>query len=420
MSTSPDPIHKLNSASTVVIGAGAAGLVAAIFAAREGVPTVLLEGTEKIGTKILISGGGRCNVLPGAYDEQAFFTQGSRNILRRIFRTWPHTEIRAWFEGELGVPLKLETESGKLFPVSEKARTVRDALVEACLTAGVEIRTGWRVERVEAPKGLDQWIVHAQAESHAPLQADCVVLATGGQSVPKTGSDGHGYSMARAMGHSTLPIYPALAPLRHAEDDLLTLAGVSVPISWSTWKDGKCLERGMRPALFTHQGLSGPAILDASHWVIRDGAELRIGWGGMNREAWADVLCTSSARTLGICLQEHLPKRLAQTLLTRAHLSDQQSFAQFTRQARERLLNSLGNFALPVTGDRGFAVAEVTGGGIPLGEVRPSTLESRKQKKLYLCGEILDCIGRIGGHNFLWAWVTGRLAGTQAAKKART
>ena len=409
----------MNQAPVAIIGAGAAGLVAAIFAAREGVPTVLLEGSEKIGTKILISGGGRCNVLPGSFDEQAFFTEGSRNVLRRLFRTWPHAAIRSWFEEELGVALKLETDSGKLFPVSDKARTVRDALVKACGDAGVDLRTGWRVDALEAPDASGLWTVHAADEQHAPLRASAVVLATGGQSVPKTGSDGHGYSMARALGHSTLPVYPALVPLRHEEADLLALSGVALPICWSAWKDGKCLERGERAALLTHQGMSGPAILDASHWVIRDGAELRIGWGGHDRDAWVSLLHASSARTLGSFLQEHLPKRLVQTLLERAAVSDQQNLAQFTREARDRLLTVLGDFALPVTGDRGFAVAEVTGGGIPLREVRPSTLESREQESLYLCGEILDCIGRIGGHNFLWAWVTGRLAGTQAAKKVR-
>lgn len=419
MATSPEPVETSNPAPVAVIGAGAAGLVAAIFAAREGAPTVLLEGSAKIATKILISGGGRCNVLPGSYDEKAFFTQGSRNVLRRLFRTWPHAEVRAWFEDELGVALKLETDSGKLFPVTDKARTVRDALVSACQEAGVEIRTSWRVDALEAPSKSGLWTLHRDAEDSEALRASTVVLATGGQSVPKTGSDGRGYAMARALGHSTLPAYPALVPLRHAEEDLLALSGVALPISWSTWKDGKCLERGERAALLTHQGMSGPAILDASHWVIRDGAELRIGWGGHDRDAWATLLKKSDARTLGSFLQEHLPKRLVATLIERAQLSDQQNLAQLTRQARSRLLSVLGDFPLVTTGDRGFAVAEVTGGGIPLSEVQPSTLESRQQKGLYLCGEILDCIGRIGGHNFLWAWVTGRLAGSQAAKNAR-
>ena len=403
----------------VVIGAGAAGLVAAASAAAQGRPTILLEGSAKIGTKILISGGGRCNVLPGEFDESAFFTQGSRNVLRRLFRTWPHAEIRRWFEDELGVALKLEEESGKLFPRSDKARTVRDALVEHCRSLGVQIETSWRVAGLRPPQeGQPAWLLEAEGESHPPLQADRVILATGGQSVPKTGSDGHGYKMARELGHSTLPVYPALVPLKHAEADLLALSGVTVPVHWSTWKGGKRLEQGVRSALLTHQGMSGPAILDASHSVVRDGAELRLGWGGHDREAWSALLRDTAARTLGSFVQEHLPRRLAQTLLARAQLHEDQVLAQFTREARDRLLSVLGDFPLPVTGNRGFAVAEVTGGGIPLAEVQPSTLESRKQPGLFLCGEILDCIGRIGGHNFLWAWVTGRLAGTQAARQA--
>lgn len=410
----------MNRAEVAVIGAGAAGLVAACFAAQSGARTVLFEGSEKIGTKILISGGGRCNVLPGEFEEKAFYTQGSRNVLRRLFRTWPHAEIRRWFEDELGVALKLEAESGKLFPASNKARTIRDALVDACRDAGVEIRTGWRVEQLHVPQDREAWRIESEGAQHESCEATAVILATGGQSVPKTGSDGHGYDMARELGHSTLPVYPALVPLRHEESDLLALSGVSVPICWSTWLNGKCLDHGERAALFTHQGMSGPAILDASHWVIRDGAELRIGWGGLDRDAWTGALRTTRTRKLGHFLQESpLPKRLIQTLLQRVELSEQQDLAQLTRAARDRLLETLGHCRIPISGDRGFAVAEVTGGGIPLGEVQPSTLESRAQENLFLCGEILDCIGRIGGHNFLWAWVTGRLAGTQAAKKAR-
>lgn len=397
----------------VVIGAGAAGLVAAAFAAQAGARTILLEGSAKIGTKILISGGGRCNVLPGRYDEAAFYSQGSRNVLRRLFKTWPHSEVRAWFEDELEVALKLETDSGKLFPVSDRARTVRDALVRACEQSGVEIRANWRVADVEA---CAQGLRVVATEGQESIEARHVVMATGGRSVPKTGSDGHGYQIAQAFGHSLLPTYPALVPLTHAEGDLHALSGIAVPICWSTWKDGKRLDQGARAALFTHQGMSGPAILDASHWVLRDGAELRIGWGGRDVDGWREALSQTDARTLGAFVQEALPKRVAQTLLARAEVTDSQELAQLTRAARSRLLQTLGDFVLPVTGSRGYAVAEVTGGGIPLSEVHPSTLESRMQPGLSLCGEILDCIGRIGGHNFLWAWVTGRLAGTHAAQ----
>jgi predicted Rossmann fold flavoprotein len=409
------------TAPVIVVGAGAAGLVAAQFAASTGAPTVLLESTHKLGAKILISGGGRCNVLPGEFEEQAFYTQGSRNVLRRIFKTWPHAEVRAWFEQELGVALKFEADSGKLFPVANRAAVVRDALQQANLDAGVELCTGFRVTTIDSIASSDsepsaaRFLLRSDAPGSAPLEASSVILATGGKSVPKTGSDGHGYALAQRFGHSILPTYPALVPLRHAEQDLLDLAGITLPIAWSTWLGGKRLDSGIRSALFTHQGMSGPAILDASRWIEREAASLHIGWGGLDMDDWRASLQNTRATHVGAWLNETLPKRLTAVLLARAEVADSQQLAQLSKPMRGRLIQVLGDFVLPTTGSRGYAVAEVTGGGIPLNEVSPSSLESRTHPGLYLCGEILDCIGRIGGHNFLWAWVTAKLAGTQAA-----
>lgn len=415
------------TAPVIVVGAGAAGLLAAHFAAKSGSPTVLLESTQKLGAKILISGGGRCNVLPGEFEEQAFYTQGSRNVLRRIFKSWPHPEVRRWFEQELGVALKFEPDSGKLFPLANRAAVVRDALHEACLDAGVEVRTEFRVASIVRNDSIDtntpgdakpdraRFFLRSDASDAPPLEASAVILATGGKSVPKTGSDGHGYALAQRFGHSILPTYPALVPLRHAEQDLLDLAGITLPIAWSTWLHGKRLDSGLRSALLTHQGMSGPAILDASHWVEREGASLHIGWGGLDLDGWRTSLQSTRATQVGAWLNETLPKRLTAALLARAEVADSQQLAQLSKPMRSRLLQVLGDFVLPTTGSRGYAVAEVTGGGVPLHEVSPSSLESRTQPGLYLCGEILDCIGRIGGHNFLWAWVTAKLAGTQAA-----
>ena len=414
----------MSAAPVIVVGAGAAGLLAAYFAAKSGSPTVLLEGTQKLGAKILISGGGRCNVLPGEFEEHAFYTQGSRNVLRRIFKTWPHAEVRRWFENELGIALKFEADSGKLFPVANRAVVVRDALHQACLDAGVVLHTGFRVESIQrmnpglasgAAPHPARFLLHSDAADTAALEASAVILATGGKSVPKTGSDGHGYRLAQQFGHSILPTYPALVPLRHAEQDLLDLAGITLPIAWSTWLGGKRLDSGIRSALLTHQGMSGPAILDASHWVERENASLHIGWGGLDTDAWRASLQSTRANQVGAWLNETLPKRLTASLLARAEVAEGQQLAQLSKPMRTRLLQVLGDFVLPTTGSRGYAVAEVTGGGVPLNEVSPSTLESRAQPGLFLCGEILDCIGRIGGHNFLWAWVTAKLAGTQAA-----
>ncbi len=399
----------------IVVGAGAAGLLAALYAARGGARTVLLEGSSKAGAKILISGGGRCNVLPGIYDPAAFFTCGSRNVLKRLFRTWPLEQVRAFFEDDLQLPLQLEEDSGKLFPVAQRALVVRDALMQAVLDAGAEVRLNWRVQEIKVLENADTRF-RLTAEDGQRLHARRVVMATGGQSVPQTGSDGHGYALMRACGHSVLPIYPALVPLTTADRDWPRLAGVSCRVAWRALVAGKEVDRGRGPLLFTHQGWSGPAALDASHWFEREGAVLVVAWDACTREEWSERIRTSSRREIGPCLADHLPRRLAEELLRRADVPVDQVLAQLPRGARERLLDQLSACRLEVNGSRGFRVAEVTGGGIPLSEVNPSTLESRVQPGLFLCGEILDVIGRIGGHNFLWAWITGRLAGASAAR----
>jgi len=402
----------------VVIGAGAAGLLAAYFSARQGVRTVLLEGSKQAGAKILISGGGRCNVLPGHFDEAAFFTQGSRNVLRRLFKTWPHAQVRAWFENEMGIVLVEQQETGKLFPEANRAKVVRDRLVSACEEAGVELLLNWRVDAIRCNDSASE---NFHIEGHhdgcpAEFSAARLVLATGGKSVPKTGSDGASYRFAEAFGHSLLPVYPALVPLTTGDDDLKQLSGLAHPVEWRAWQGNKPVDRGSNPMLLTHQGISGPAALDASHWFERDAARLTFAWDACDRQQWAERLQSTKARSAGVWLNEFLPKRLVGALLQRAQIDPATRLSQLPKARRRALLDLLSADEFKLTGSRGFAVAEVSGGGVPLAEVSPTTLESRKQSGLYLCGEMMDVIGRIGGHNFLWAWVTGKLAGTQAAQ----
>jgi predicted Rossmann fold flavoprotein len=404
-----------------VIGGGAAGLVAALQAARGGAKTVLLESTERIGAKILISGGGRCNVLPGKFDDRAFFTSGSRNVLKRIFRTWPHHAVREFFEQDLNIPLKLEKEFDKLFPVADKARVIRDGLLQAAQEAGVEVRCGWPVESVESVKSRSN-PDPSKESNHAEFllrssRGDClsatkVILATGGKSVPKTGSDGHGYKLAQALGHTILPTYPALVPLTGSDPRLLELSGLTLPVRWQAKLNQKVVETGTHSFLFTHKGYSGPAALNASHHYARDQARIEIAWDPVDENTWQQRLAKTQKTTLTACLSKHIPKRLAVTLLEIAQLDPELKVAQLSKDKRKALLDHLLHFPLPINGDQGFRVAEVTGGGIPLDQINPSTLESRRCPNLYLCGEILDTIGQIGGHNFLWAFVTGHLAGS--------
>lgn len=407
-----------NAGDVVVVGGGAAGLMAALFAAREGARVTLLEGSQACGLKILVSGGGHCNVLPSEFDGSDFFTTGSRNVLNRLFRTWPLEDVRGFFEKTLEIPLVLEAESGKLFPESRSAKAVRDRLVAEVRRAGAEIRVNVRVTGIERVSGGLR-VAAVEDDGEIAFETAGVVLATGGKSLPKTGSDGQGYAVATRLGHSLTALYPALVPLTSPDEALRTLAGISVPVKWEALRGKKCLESRERSFLFTHRGYSGPAILDASHWAAREGASVRIGWGALSPDEWTRRLRAHSRKRCDVLLSEVLPRRLSEALLERLQIQPKRHYETLNPKLQARLLDALCHFDLPVDGNAGYDKAEVTGGGIPLGEVNPSTLESRACPGLFVCGEIMDAIGRMGGYNFLWAWVTGRLAGESAARRMR-
>lgn len=375
-----------------IIGAGAAGLTAAIFA-RRAAPDARIaafDGAPKIGAKILISGGGRCNVTHHAVDAGDF--NGNRNAINKVLRTFTVGETVAWFS-EMGVSLKRE-ETGKLFPTTDKARTVVDALLHEA--EGVEILTKTRVETIESG-----FLINGK------IDAKRVILATGGRSVPKTGSDGHGYALARSLGHSVTDVFPALVPLLLEPGHFLTaLSGTSTEAELAVRSGtGRVFARVRGSLLFTHFGLSGPAALDVSrHWIAakRDDP---------NATLTVSFLPDETFESLDRLLQSgnvrgRVPARLLDALQPQAK----------TKEARRAFVRSLIELPLPVRADRGFDYAEVTAGGVPLAEIDLSTMASRKCDNLFLCGEILDVDGRIGGFNFQWAWATGRLAGLNAAR----
>src|ERR1041385_3314157 len=264
MSTSAPPV--------VVVGAGAAGIVAAGFAARAGARVQLLERTRDGGRKILISGGGRCNILPSRADPAQYVTASSPHIVKQILRSWPLEEQRRFFEAELRIPLKLEAESGKLFPVSDKARDVRDGLLDWARRQGVEVT--FAVSVVGTRPSDDGWRVTTDL---GEIAASKVILATGGLSVPQTGSDGTGLRILELLGHAIHPTYPALAPLTLAPHRYGSLAGISLPVAIRDG-DGKKAFRTTGGFLVTHRGWSGPAALNVSHLTLRR-AKLLVSWG---------------------------------------------------------------------------------------------------------------------------------------------
>ena len=396
----------------IVIGAGAAGTMAAIFAARGGAETLLVERTRDGGRKILISGGGRCNVLPMRVDESRFVTDSSPNTLSKMVRAWPLSEQIRFFEDELGIPLQPESESSKLFPASNHARDVRDGLLTHAVASGVRVMMSTMVYGI-APDAAG-WRVDIQGAD--PLIADSVIIATGGLSVPNTGSDGFGLHTLAALGHTMHPSYAALTPITSNSAAFNALAGVSLTVTLSA----RSAERNATATggfLFTHHGYSGPSVLNVSHVLVRSRAEgdgsatLFARWSPLGDAEWTRALQANGPSSVMGVLRSEMPDRLAVVLLAASGVDATRTLAELRRDERLRLIETLVRGPLPWTGDEGYKKAEVTGGGLALSEVNPRTMESRRHKGLFICGEALDAFGPIGGYNFLWAWATGRAAG---------
>ena len=465
-----------------VIGAGAAGLTAAITAARAGARVTLLNAHPRIGLKILMSGGTRCNVTHREVSERDF-NGGSRPFVARVLRAFTPEQTRAWFES-MGVELKLE-ETGKYFPVSDDAQTVLDALLHAAREAGVEIQSGARVVRLEragavgtdeedearataegmpeAPfaheavevagdnetqsafryrlgiqsvkaasvfgdqvmrRGEQRWPL-PQAPVDRWLEADAVVIASGGLSFPRTGSDGTGYALVMALGHTLEPPIPALTPLS-SEDPLCRVAqGLTLDVALSLRVNGRVAITIEGSMVIAHFGYSGPAALDLSrHWLRAEGQERRVTASfvpGTTSEAllaeWIDAATNAPQRTARRHLAARLPERLAERLCEEVGVDPSAQVSQVSREKRGALIERMTARDLGVIGTLGYEKAEVTAGGVRLSEVNPSTLESRLAPGLFLCGEILDVEGRLGGFNFQWAWSSGTVAGRSAARK---
>jgi predicted Rossmann fold flavoprotein len=381
-----------------------------VFAAGGSTPVVVIERTADGGRKILISGGGRCNVLPSVLAPNRFVTDSPAPLMRRMLRAWPLAAQRRFFEDEVGVPLALEEETGKLFPRSNRARDVRDGLVALARGRGVEFRFGTAVSDVTS--SAEGWRVET---SSGPLDASRVIIATGGLSVPKTGSDGTGLAIAARLGHPVHETYPALTPLTAlgTPHSALSLPGLSLPVRLrGKWRAATVETAG--GFLFTHRGYSGPAVLDISHIAvcggIREEAPIRVAWSSLSAEDWERELMSHDRLVVAVVSQE-MPERLAAALVADAGIPDARRTSSLRRPERVALIERLTAYVLPWTGHEGYAKAEVTGGGVALDAVDPATLESRRFPGLHFCGEVLDAFGPIGGHNFAWAWSTGRSAG---------
>lgn len=433
-------VDSANNAQTVdvaVIGAGAAGLATAIFTARR-MPAwriFAFDGARKLGAKILVSGGGRCNVTNVRVTPADFFG-APPNVVKRILAAFNEGDTVGWF-AELGVALH-EEENGKLFPDSNDAQTVLDALLADSSRRGVTLASGCRV--IDVTSETDGFRVEF-ASPHSPTTADHdvlvdpsattatpthrlktrhVVLATGGRSLPKTGSDGGGYELARRLGHSINEPTPALVPLILDGDFHVPLSGIAQDVEVVVRIEGQKPRRIRGAMLWTHFGVSGPAILDASrHWhrakLEERPVKIEINFApdldlpAVDQRV-LDAVARQPTTQLHNTLSLWFPARFGEAVLRHLNIDGRVPMAHLRKDDRRKLVQSLLAWPLPVRDSRGYNFAEVTAGGVPLSEVDPATMVSRKCPGLFLVGEILDVDGRIGGFNFQWAWSTAWVA----------
>ena len=413
-----------------VVGGGAAGLAAAIFAAGAppaGRRIVVLDGARTLGAKILVSGGGRCNVTHHRVLPEDF--NGSRNVVRNILAAFDAAATVRWFQS-LGVELKREP-TGKLFPVADSARVVLNALLRRCQELGIDIRTGSRVTDVVVAGTTDEPAFTITHAGGAPVRAARVVFSTGGRSLPRSGSDGSGWEILRRLGHTVTPTYAALVPLVLAPQTFHAgLSGISQEVELSVFAGGKRVDHRAGSLLWTHFGVSGPVVMDASrHWTAAQEqglgptmkCNLLPGETFESVERWLIQSVGERPRATVLNLfAGRLPERVAAAVIGHAGIDPATPGGQVSREARRALVHALTALVLPVTQHRGWNYAEVTAGGVPLAEIDFRTMHSRKVPGLYLAGEVLDCDGRIGGFNFQWAWATGFLAGRAAVAAAGT
>jgi predicted Rossmann fold flavoprotein len=408
-------------AQLCIVGAGAAGLWAAAIGARLGADTLVLEKTKRTGTKVLSSGGSRCNLTTSldADDAARCFGKG-HNFIRPALQNLSPQAVRARFEA-LGVATKLEPEFQKVFPVSDSALQVRNALEKEAKAAGARFEMGVHVTAIQAIQpsthGPPIWRIDSTRGS---FHCQKLLLCAGGKSYPATGTTGDAYPWLRDLGLKVVDPVPALVPLVSPAPWVHQLSGIAVD---GELRIGKARRR--RPVLFTHRGLSGPAAMDLSEHITQgQKREARLDF--LPDHSWEelrDMLVEASARSGSPKLAALLPlaRRVVEMLAQQSGLPEKNpSLNQIKKAARHQLIENLKGLRIPITGSLGFAKAEVTAGGLALKEVSRLTMEVKKTPGLYAFGEVLDLHGPIGGFNFQSAFSTAQLAAESACKSLET
>lgn len=407
----------------LVIGAGAAGLVAAFRAAELGARTLLLEKNKRPGVKILMSGGTRCNLTHATDNRGIVEAYGpSGRFLHSALAALSVQASIQLFEAE-GVLTKVE-DTGKVFPSSDRAIDVLDALLDRLRRSGATLALDEPVQELQS--SVDGFVV---TTSRRVVPTRTVLVTTGGQSYPGSGTTGDGYRLAAALGHSLVPPRPALVPLTTHAAWVLDLKGITLPdVTLVVVERGKRLAHRRSSLLFAHFGLTGPAALDVSRVVSGHPrpselvAEIDL-LPERNEQQLADQwradVAESGKKSISTLLARWLPQRVADAVLQAAQVPADRRGAEHSKDERNRLVRAVKHLPIPLSGTLGFKKAEVTAGGVPLEEVDSRTMQSKRAPGLYFAGEVLDLDGPIGGYNFQAAWSTGWLAGASAARAAQ-
>ncbi|MEC0093294.1 BaiN/RdsA family NAD(P)/FAD-dependent oxidoreductase [Paenibacillus macquariensis] len=412
----------------IVVGGGPSGLMACVAAGSKGASVLLLDKGNKLGRKLGISGGGRCNVTNAKETEDLIaHIPGNGRFLYSAFGHFNNRDIMDFFEG-LGIALK-EEDHGRMFPVTDKASSVVNTLLSKVQELGVKIMTHSPIAEVLYENGQTVGVKLISGET---FKSSSVIVATGGKSVPQTGSTGDGYPWAEAAGHTITELYPTEVPIVSQEKWIQDreLQGLSLrDVELSVWNPkGKNVIHHRGDFIFTHFGISGPIALRCSQFI----RQVKMKFNVQKVEMSVDLFPDYSPTELDALLKERLesePKkaiknvlkgtlseRMIPLLLSKAELDGDTTYAHLQKTQWLAFLSVLKKFSFYVTGTKSLDDAFVTGGGVHLKEINPSTMESKLMPGLFFCGEILDIHGYTGGYNITAAFSTGYTAGMHAAK----
>lgn len=406
----------------IVIGAGAAGMMAAAKAAERGCEVLLLEKNDRVGKKLLISGKGRCNITNNTDIEGMIHNiPGNGNFLYSSFYTFSNEDLMKLLQDE-GLEIKVE-RGGRVFPVSDKAVDVVRILRRLAERNGVHIQLNSAVDAVEAKNGF---VAGVSLKDGRFISASSVILATGGASYPGTGSTGDGYIIAEKLGHTIVPLKPSLVPLLTAEKWVSELQGLSLRNISITVADqkGKKIYSDFGEMLFTHFGVSGPVILSASRHILKydyRNVKLVIDLKPALEDEMLDARIQRdfekySRKQFKNSLDDLLPQKMIPVIIKLSQIHEDKPVNQITRAERSALVRLLKNFTLEITGSRPISEAIVTAGGVSTDEINPSTMESKIVSGFYLAGEVIDVDGYTGGFNLTIAFSTGFTAGISCCR----